>query len=84
MGEVLYGVLITGSLLVGLFFLRFWKQTRDRFFLLFAAAFWFLAANWLGLVLTEPADETQTYFYLLRLGAFLLILTAIIDKNRKS
>jgi hypothetical protein len=83
MGHLLYGVLVTASLVVGLFFLRFWKQTRDRFFLLFATAFWVLSLNWIGLALV-PADETQTYAYVLRLGAFVLILIAIVDKNRKA
>ena len=83
MRDLLYGVLITASFMVGVFFLRFWRQTRDRFFLLFATAFWVLALNWIGLFI-QPADETQTYFYLLRLGAFVLILVAIIDRNRKS
>jgi type II secretory pathway component PulM len=83
MRDVLYGVLITSSIMVGIFFLRFWRQTRDRFFLLFATAFWCLALNWIGL-LFDPADETETYFYLLRLGAFVLILIAIVDRNRKS
>ena len=83
MGSLLYGVLITASLLVGLFFLKFWRQTRDRFFLLFATAFWVLALNWIGLIAIEPADETETYAYLLRLVAFVLILIGIVDKNRK-
>jgi hypothetical protein len=79
---VMSGVLITCAALVGLFFLRFWKQTRDRFFLLFACAFWVLCLNWIGLAVVAQ-DETRTYFYLLRLGAFLLIIFAIWDKNRK-
>ena len=83
MGVVL-GMLVTGCAVVGLFFLRFWKQTRDRFFAFFAIAFWILAVHWLVLGLTDPAYEKRIYFYLLRLAAFLLILAAIVDKNRTS
>jgi hypothetical protein len=70
------------STTAGLFFLRFWRDTRDRLFLMFALAFWTLALNWLGLALVAEPEEGRTFFYLLRLCAFLLILLAVIDKNR--
>jgi hypothetical protein len=79
---LLLGALVMASATVGLFFLRFWRETRDRLFLMFALAFWTLALNWLGLALTAAPEEGRTFFYVLRLCAFLLILLAIIDKNR--
>ncbi|HEY7215531.1 MAG TPA: DUF5985 family protein [Thermoanaerobaculia bacterium] len=82
MSEFLTGIAAAGSLAVGLFFLRLWRETRDRFFAFFGGAFWVLALNWLALVWAAPADEHRHYFYLLRLAAFLLILVAILDKNR--
>lgn len=81
--EFLSGVTSAGALGVGLFFLRLWRDTRDRFFALFGLAFWVLALNWFLLVWVEPSDEHRHYFYLLRLAAFLLIIIAIVDKNRK-
>jgi hypothetical protein len=78
----LWGASATASAVAGLFFLRFWHQTRDRFFLIFALAFWALSLNWIGLVATRRGDEARTYFYLVRLSAFVLILGAIMDKNR--
>jgi hypothetical protein len=78
----LWGASACASWVAGLFFLRFWRETRDRFFGLFAAAFWALSLNWIGLALTEPPDEARTAFYLVRLLAFLLILAAVVDKNR--
>jgi hypothetical protein len=78
----LWGASSMASAVAGLFFLRFWRQTRDRFFLVFALAFWALSLNWLGLAATSNGDETRTYFYLLRLAAFVLIIVAIVDKNR--
>jgi uncharacterized protein DUF5985 len=79
---ILYAV-VMASATVGLFFLRFWRDTRDRLFLMFALAFWALAANWLGLaVYSDQTVEARTPFYVLRLLAFLLIVVAIADKNR--
>ena len=71
------------SLLVGLFFLRFWRDTRDRFFLFFATAFAVEGINRVALALTNVSEDTEPYFYLIRLFSFLLILAAIVDKNRK-
>jgi hypothetical protein len=78
----LNGVTVAGSLAVGLFFLRLWRDTRDRFFAFFGVAFWMLALNASVLLWAVPADEHRHYFYLLRLLAFLLIIAAIVDKNR--
>ena len=76
------GLLVAGYLVAGLFFLRFWKQSRDRLFVFFAAAFGLLAAQRAALAaLDRPAAEA-TWLYAIRLLAFLLILAAIVDKNR--
>lgn len=83
MNEFLSGVAAAGSLGVGLFFLRMWRETRDRFFVLFGLAFWVLALNWFLLVWAQPSNEHRHYFYVLRLAAFLLIIVAIVDKNRQ-
>jgi uncharacterized protein DUF5985 len=84
MVEFLNGVAAAGSLGVGVFFLRLWRDTRDRFFGLFGLAFLGLALNWLALVYLEPASEHRHYFFVVRLVAFLLIIAAIVDKNRSS
>ena len=36
MEQMLTGAIAVGSLVAGLFFFRFWRHTRDRFFLWFA------------------------------------------------
>ncbi len=79
--EFMLGGLVMGCFVGGLFFLRFWRKTRDRLFAIFALAFWLLGVNWLALAFTEQ-DEVKTWYYALRLLAFVLILFAIIDKNR--
>lgn len=73
---------MVGYLAIGYFFLRFWQKTRDRFFVIFAAAFWILTVERLILVATRPEDELRPYVYFVRLAAFVLIIWAIIDKNR--
>jgi hypothetical protein len=77
----LNGVAMAASLGVGLFFLRMWRESRDRFFALFGLAFWILALNWLALLWASPAEHRH-YVYAIRLVAFVLILAAIVDKNR--
>ncbi len=77
-----WGALAMASWVAGLFFLRFWRVSRDRLFLFFGAAFWVFAANWVGLAI-YPSEETRHYVYVIRLVAFVLILVGIIDKNRR-
>ena len=82
MAQMLMGAIAAGLIVAGLFFFRFWRQTRDRFFLLFAASFWLEAINRVALALLEHADEQEPLFYLVRLVAYGLILAAIWQKNR--
>lgn len=80
---VISGAMVMGYFVAALLFLRFWRGTRDRLFAIFALSFALLGVQRLLLVFTTRAIEEQVPFYLLRLFAFLLILWAIIDKNRK-
>jgi peptidoglycan/LPS O-acetylase OafA/YrhL len=81
--HVLAGALMLAYAISGLFLFRFWVKTRDRLFAIFALAFWVLMCERLLLVIINPATEGFPYIYSVRLLAFLLILGAIIDKNRK-
>jgi hypothetical protein len=82
--QAMHGALVMGTLVVGLFFLRYWRATGDRLFVMFALAFWALGVNWLGLALLATTHEARMAFYLLRLLAFVLILAAIDDKDRSA
>ena len=66
------------------FFARFWKETRDRLFALFAIAFAALALNRTLIVFYPVARESQPWVYLVRLFAFVLIAYAVVDKNRSA
>ena len=83
MERILLGAIAMASLVVALFFLRSWRDTRDRFFLFFATAFVIEGLDRVALGLTDVSQENEPYFYLVRLFSFSLILAAIIDKNRK-
>ena len=82
MNQLLLGAIAMGSIVIGLFFLRFWKNTGDRFFLFFATAFGLEGVNRALLGLFERSDEYEPIIYLIRLLSFVLILIAIVDKNR--
>ena len=81
LAQFLLGAVVMGCAAVGLFFLRFYRKTRDRLFAIFAIAFWVLCLNWLALAFIN-ADEVRTLLYIVRLAAFLFILYGIVDKNR--
>lgn len=78
----LLGVVAALSVVIGLFFVTYWRATGDRFFLGFALAFGLLAANWSAVVIAHPTSESRHWLYVLRLVAFLVILASIVDKNR--
>ena len=77
------GMLAMGYLVAAAFFLRFWKQTRDRLFIFFSLAFGILALQRVLLTIEFSFTEDRTWMYVLRLIAFLLIVYAIIAKNRE-
>jgi len=77
------GLITMGFLISGLFFIRYWVRTRDMLFAAFAAAFWLLGANQTLLALSDLPVEERSWMYLLRLAAFVIIITAVALKNRR-
>lgn len=82
--EILSGALMMSCLVTGFFFIRFWKKTYDRLFLIFSFSFFLLALERLVLGYMGTRNEPRPEIYCIRLAAFIMILIAIIDKNRKS
>lgn len=78
---VLNGAVAMASLTATMFFLRFWRQTRDSLFLFFALAFGLDAVIRLLLGMTQVSDEMEPFYYLARLVSFALIIVAIVRKN---
>jgi uncharacterized membrane protein HdeD (DUF308 family) len=78
---MLLGAIAMASLVAGLFFLRFWRDTGDRLFLYFAISFLIEGFNRAALGMSADPNEGRPFFYFVRLLSFLLILIAIIQKN---
>lgn len=81
MNDFVSGMVCMGCLVVGLFFLRFWRQSGDRLLLYFALSFWVYAGQRVAVAFIPAAAEDRLIQYLFRLGSFVLILIGIIDKN---
>ena len=63
------------------FFVRYWRDTRERLFILFGAAFFLMAIERVLQVVLHERRENIPALYFIRLLAFLLILCAMVDKN---
>jgi hypothetical protein len=79
--QFLAGAVALGYVLATVFFLRFWRKTRDRLFLSFAAAFGLLALNRVLASMFRVTAEQNSIVDVLRVLAFLIILFAIVQKN---
>lgn len=84
MYQLITGMLAVLSLIAALFFAVSWRRTDDRFFLIFALAFTLLGVERLILGILNLPESPLLYIYMIRLVAFLLIIIAIVDKNRSA
>lgn len=84
MTDFVLGGTAIACLAIALFFLRFYRDTTDRLFAAFAAAFLIFGVNRLILALVDEDADGRIYAYTLRLVAFLLVVWGIVDKNRSS
>lgn len=81
LNQIMLGAAAMASLVAAMFFLKFWRQSRDSLFLCFAIAFCIDAVTRLMLGLGHFSDEQAPFFYLARLAAFCIIILAIVQKN---
>ena len=81
MTDLITGAICMGSLVIALFFLRFWRDSGDRFFLYFAASFFIEGLHRLYSAVNDAGGEDSPLHYLIRLLAYGLILWAILEKN---
>ena len=75
------GLNAMGFLIAGVFFFRFWARTREKLFATFGISFFLLAANTVVRNAFGLPEEQLFWAYLLRVIAFLLLITAISMKN---
>lgn len=78
----LLGVIVTASLTAAAYFLKFWRQTGDKLFLGFGAAFFIEGLNRSVFLFLDTPSEGNPMVYTVRLFSYLLILGAIVHKNR--
>ena len=76
------GAISLACLVAALFFLRFWRTTRDPFFVYFALSFALEAISRGALAFLQVGEENPV-FYGLRVIAYGLIIVAIWQKNRR-
>ena len=82
MGLFVQGMSGMACLVIMFFFLRFWRRTADRLFLMFAVAFGLMCLTRLMSAALGASEAHSGYVYTIRFLAYLLIVVAIIDKNR--
>ena len=78
----LTGAICLACFVVALFFLRFWRSTRDRFFVYFALSF-ALEGLSRGAAACLQLGDSNPAFYGMRVIAYGLIIVAIWQKNRR-
>jgi uncharacterized membrane protein HdeD (DUF308 family) len=81
MNDLFAGAIAMASFIIALFFLRFWRDSRDRFFLYFALSFGIEGVHRIVSALSYDDNEDSPLHYLVRLLAYGLILWAILEKN---
>ncbi len=79
--DFLRGGTMVALLGAAIYFLRFWKDTSDRLFLLFSLAFFILSASQIIVFAMGKTGDSSPEVYWLRLVAFLLIIAGIVEKN---
>jgi hypothetical protein len=80
--SMLLGAIAATSFAIGLFFLKYWRSSRDRFYLMFAASFLIESVNRAAIGMVG-ASEYEPLHYGIRFLAYALIVVAIWDKNRQ-
>jgi hypothetical protein len=83
MNELLLGAIAACSFIAALFFLRFWKTTKDKFFLFFALSFLIEGANRVSLVAFFDLMEGSPIYYFIRFISYAFIIFAIMEKNKR-
>lgn len=83
MNDFVAGAIVVLCGVAALHFWNFHRHTGDRLFALFALAFAALGVSFLFLAAGDGESEFRPHVFLVRLAAFLLIIAAIVEKNRR-
>jgi hypothetical protein len=79
------GIFVAAST-AGLVFHLFWRTSGERLFQRMAWVLWLLGLERVILIFSNvglgPGEESRHWVYLVRLAAFLVLLWAVLAKNR--
>ena len=75
------GAISMAYLVVGLMFLAFWRETRQRIFIYFTTAFAILAIHRTVFALTFGEENWDEFSFAIRLLGYLVILGGIVDRR---
>jgi len=78
----LLGAIAVANFVAAMLFLRYWRSSRDRFFLYLVASFLLESVNRTAAALQPATEGESAVHYLVRLASYLLIVLAIWEKNR--
>ena len=78
----LLGAIAVANFVAAMLFLRYWRSSRDRFFLYLVASFLLESVNRTAAALQSATEGESAVHYLVRLASYLLIVLAIWEKNR--
>lgn len=84
MYQLITGMLVILSFVAAVFFGVSWRRTGDRFFVMFALAFALLGVERVILGVLNLPESPLLSIYFIRLVGFLLIILAIVYKNREA
>ena len=82
LNQFLSGAFVAVCAAVIVFFWRYYRKTRERLFVILAISFSLLGIERSVLAFVWSGYEGRHLIFVARLAAFLLIIAAIIDKNR--
>lgn len=81
MNDIMVGAIAMASLVISMVFMRYWRNTGDRFFLWFALSFAIEGAHRIYSAMARTMAEDGALHYVIRVVAYGLILWAIYEKN---
>jgi uncharacterized membrane protein YfhO len=79
--DFLRGGTMVALFAIGLYFFRFWRDSNDRLFAWFSAAFFIMAFSQKAAMFWRDSGDHAPYAYWLRLIAFFFIIIGIVEKN---
>ncbi len=79
--QFISGATMMAEIGISIFFFKYWKRSKDRLFVYFAAAFALLAVSQIVVFCYGDRGNFSIFGYSVRFIAFACIIIGIIEKN---